>query len=801
MRRMRSSTVALVLAFELAAGPVRAQDEVDPSAEPGGAAAEAPEAAERSDEAVADAETETGDAGPPTSGAPTELEPEGGAGDEASMRDIEALLGESVVTTASRSAERAITAPASVFTITAREIWTYGMRSIDEVLNFLGVGTYITRPRDFVSGQDIGIQGVMLRDAGRHVLLLLDGHIINSQTRGDTVLHEGIGVPLEAIDHLEVMLGPGSVIYGSNAMFAVINVVTRTPDVIRGVGAYAELGVSAPQDEDGFATVPGAGERAGLRYRFGVYGAAQLDISDVPADFTIHAEWLEDINNSYRIAPTPGGFNVELRPGDTTWGGIAQHTVQAPSVVASLHLGDFRLRFNANHYERGMPLVASFDDPDARERRRAIRLDLRHSVALDEEATLTSRLYADYMDWNESSVWTAPYWCPPGHPDGCNFEQRAVSRWVGFEQQLVVDWDLDGRVTTTAGYDLRVRDGTGRSADYTDIATGIPSYTTPAPYFDSVTFLGAIFAEQVWQPFDSLGFDVGARLDLDSIFGAWLSPRAAILVMPNDDTTVRATYNEAFRGPTVWELNENDPTYRIPAPQLRPEVMRAVELEWQQRISFFKFTLRGYASFYEDFVNTRLATEQEYDAANGRGELASTAEFGNVVLYDNLRSLRALGATLGFQLRPVDGLVIAGSISLADSRIDETVAPILPVWMGNARVGYEFEPEGASINVTAALTGDRAATLEPIWSVETPVYTGESLDLRASFSAPISFLPGLQLRTSIGYAVNPSLPYLLSAPTTDNPEWPVRLIPATSQINGFIGLRYELDPAEPTESQ
>jgi outer membrane receptor for ferrienterochelin and colicins len=781
-------TVAIAALVALATDRARAQDAEEPS-DPIPAESEVDEdAAEPEPEPDADIPPEDG-ADEPATRAP--------AGDEASMDDLEALLGESVVTTASRSAERAITAPASVFTITAREIWTYGMRSIDEVLNYLGIGIYITRPRDFVSGQDIGSQGVMLRDSGRHVLLLLDGHVINSQTRGDVVLHEGVGVPLEAVDHIEVMLGPGSVIYGSNAMFAVINIVTRTPDSVRGVGAYAELGLSAPQDENGFATIPGAGERAGLRYRFGAYGAAQLDILGVPADFMIHAEWLEDINNSYRIAPTPGGFNVELRPGETTWGGIADHSVQAPSVVASLRVGDFRLRFNANFYERGMPLVAAFDDPNARERRRAIRLDLRHSAALEEHVTLESRLYADYMDWNESSVWTAYYWCPPGHPEGCNFEQRAVSRWVGLEQQLVIDWELDGRITTTVGYDLRVRDGTGRSADYTDILTGVPSYTTPAPYFDSVTFLGAIFAQQLWQPFDWLVFNVGARLDLDSIFGAWLSPRAAIIVIPVEGTTVRATYNEAFRGPTVWELNENDPTYRIPARQLRPEVMRSVELEWQQRISFLTFTLRGFASFYEDFVNTRVATMEEYDAANERGELASTAELGNVALYDNLRSLRSIGGTFGFQLRPVDGLVIAGSLSIADSRIDEAVSPILPLWMGNARIGYEFEPDGASLNLAATFTGERAATLEPVWAVETPVYTGESLDLRATFSTPLPFVPGLELRTSIGYVVNPSLPYLLSAPTADYPDWPVRMIPATSQVNGYVGFSYELDPAHP----
>ncbi len=50
--------------------------------------------------------------------------------------ELESLLGEAVVTTASRSAERASLAPSTVYSITAQEILASGARTLDEALEF-----------------------------------------------------------------------------------------------------------------------------------------------------------------------------------------------------------------------------------------------------------------------------------------------------------------------------------------------------------------------------------------------------------------------------------------------------------------------------------------------------------------------------------------------------------------------------------------------------------------------------------------------------------------------------------------
>jgi outer membrane cobalamin receptor len=113
------------------------------------------------------------------------------------LSDLESLLGEEVVTTASRSAERSSTAPATVQIIDAATMRRYGIRSLDEALGLLGLGSFTADTSgDYNTGVDTGFQGVLLRDRNRHVLVLVDGHVMNAQSTGETRLDVALGIPL-----------------------------------------------------------------------------------------------------------------------------------------------------------------------------------------------------------------------------------------------------------------------------------------------------------------------------------------------------------------------------------------------------------------------------------------------------------------------------------------------------------------------------------------------------------------------------------------------------------------------------
>jgi len=139
--------------------------------------------------------------------------------------DLNALLAESIVSTPSKSSETTTTAPATSTVVTASDLQRWGIHSLDEAINYLALGMVTTNPLQAV---EIGARGVLLTsDFGAHVLVLVDGHPINEPWNGTAYFDRGLGVPLEMIDHIEVVLGPGSVIYGSQAMLGVIQVVTK----------------------------------------------------------------------------------------------------------------------------------------------------------------------------------------------------------------------------------------------------------------------------------------------------------------------------------------------------------------------------------------------------------------------------------------------------------------------------------------------------------------------------------------------------------------------------------------------
>jgi outer membrane receptor protein involved in Fe transport len=284
--------------------------------------------------------------------------------------------------------------------------------------------------------------------------------------------------------------------------------------------------------------------------------------------------------------------------------------------------------------------------------------------------------------------------------------------------------------------------------------------------------------------------NLGSRLDLDSQFGTRLSPRAAVVITPIDGTSVRVSYSEAFRAPTAYELYESDPTFRIAATDLRPEIVRVAELEWQQRIDWLTFGLRGFAAFYEDFIETRTITEEEFTTAFERGELARTAERELIVRYDNLDSLRAFGGSLSAAVHPVRGLTIAGSLTVSDTRRGDELIRLAPVWMGNARIAYELSPDGAAFALAAVFAGPRYG-FDDLNALDRH-RVGEQLDLRATVSSPIEWVPGLRFRAAVAYTVNPFLPYLYDAPSESAPDAPVYFLAATSSLYGFLGFQYAL---------
>jgi outer membrane receptor for ferrienterochelin and colicin len=132
---------------------------------------------------------------------------------------------------ASKHTQSASDAPSSVTVITAEEIQKYGYRTLADILESVR-GFYITNDRDY---SFVGVRGFgRLGDSNNRILVLVDGHRINDNVFGEPYLGTEFLVDVDLIERVEIIRGPSSSLYGADAFFAVISVITRKPAQLKG---------------------------------------------------------------------------------------------------------------------------------------------------------------------------------------------------------------------------------------------------------------------------------------------------------------------------------------------------------------------------------------------------------------------------------------------------------------------------------------------------------------------------------------------------------------------------------------
>jgi outer membrane cobalamin receptor len=126
-------------------------------------------------------------------------------------------------------------APAIVTVITQEDIKKYGARDIADVLRWIP---------NFEFGIDVQtMYGVGFRGAWGHegkVLLMIDGMSINCFGYGNTNFFGTL--PLQMVERIEIIRGPGSALYGGFAEVAVINVITKHGQQLKGVEVQTQAG-------------------------------------------------------------------------------------------------------------------------------------------------------------------------------------------------------------------------------------------------------------------------------------------------------------------------------------------------------------------------------------------------------------------------------------------------------------------------------------------------------------------------------------------------------------------------------
>lgn len=155
---------------------------------------------------------------------------------EDDLEDLFNLLeSEVMVTTATKSAVVATLAPSIVTVISRATIDAHGYGSIAEALRNVP-GFYVI---DDLVAKNVAVRGIHggTNSWSRIIKVMIDGQPATFYTTGGYFLGPEF-IPMEAVEAIEVIRGPGSALYGANAFLAVVNVITRKPTESEGALAY-----------------------------------------------------------------------------------------------------------------------------------------------------------------------------------------------------------------------------------------------------------------------------------------------------------------------------------------------------------------------------------------------------------------------------------------------------------------------------------------------------------------------------------------------------------------------------------
>jgi iron complex outermembrane receptor protein len=142
-----------------------------------------------------------------------------------------------VVVTASRKEQPITEAPTTITVITSDDIRYWGATNIPDILRMVaGVDVMTITARD----QQVGVRG-FITPVNNKLLVLVDGRTVYTDLYG-AVFWEIFPVGLEEIHRIEVVKSPASSIYGANAFSGVVNIITKSPEQLKGTTLHLTAG-------------------------------------------------------------------------------------------------------------------------------------------------------------------------------------------------------------------------------------------------------------------------------------------------------------------------------------------------------------------------------------------------------------------------------------------------------------------------------------------------------------------------------------------------------------------------------
>lgn len=487
--------------------------------------------------------------------------------DDLTDLSIEDLAGVTL-STASRHLDDPRKAPAATTVIRGDEITRYGWKTLADLLRSV-TGVYTAYDRAYTYA---GIRGFLQSgDYNARVLLLIDGHRINDNIFDSGLIGTEFPLDLSLIDRVEILRGPGSSLYGTNAELGVVNVITRHPE--RGGS------IRLASESDSFAG------RAGE-----ISGSLQARHSTVLASGSL-----------FRSNGAAHLYFPEYSSPESN-NGVADHLDgdRFDHLFAVVRSGSFRFEGLFSKRDKLIPNASygtAFGDPRNREIDTRGYLDVSYSADLSAKTQLDLRAYYDaYRYWG-----SFPYSSVDSSRNTVQINDAGAD-WIGVEAvigQTVGTHRFVGGLSAENSFRLNQR----------NYYQGQPAFLDDNRH----RTLTAAFGEAEINPNKNFSLNLGGRLDWYSSFDAQLSPRIAIMSLPTDRTSVKYIFGKAFRAPDPYDqfyVDEVDIT--AIGKNLVPEHSRSQNLIIEHSFSQW---LRASGGVFETQLNKVI--REQFDAADG----------------------------------------------------------------------------------------------------------------------------------------------------------------------------------------
>jgi outer membrane cobalamin receptor len=675
------------------------------------------------------------------------------------------------ITTASRTLERATEAPATVYVITSGDIRARGYSTLVDVLKDLP-GMETVEQYYSEQGTLVPVRGVV---GNNKVVLLINGMRVNPPGGEELVLRNDVSVRFA--DQIEVIYGPGSTLYGQDAISAVINIKTRRPgdatvELMAGYGLY--------DTKEGYASLARTFfQQSDLPVSLTAYAAIRdADLSNFRQDF--RAWWQK--YDEYLAPIMRDGPPVR---GDFGLNGFVRLESRHTSLQAWYRES---ARSSSEGSGEGGRSPVLFFVPEARWRDRTVLVEGQNALSFSESITLHSILTFNRYEVDPQSRYVFP------NGMGGLFlgdYKYAIGTSASLEEKLDVQLGAAARLMLGAvvtNYDIvpkaTVPNGAKRNGDVVTQAGTLTYYTelnNPGSRVDinrtvnlQYQQFGA-YAEGAYNFSSNLRLIGGVRLDTNTRFREIpISPRAALIVNGfGGRLTLKYVFSMAYVAPApYYSYNIFDNGFQIGTQNinLQPERARSNEANITWRTEYLLLSGSAYYNQQSDLLITSQSEAPETiiadmvyvnpDGTGGMRRLASSV---------NLGSSNGMGFDLFFRFSSAH-LSGWGSYSYVDFKrtLGAAVSGLPQISRHNVRVGTTLAVSRLSITPSLVLRSS------PENLTETYRDTGVSLTLPYEINVNALFTPTDALDLFVTVRNASFRRYALrgvSGPAVQEPRW------------------------------